>query len=159
MTCNSWRMWSGPSSPHAEPYRIRKVNWSRRKRGGSGEKIYYFISWLIIGFVVFSYSSFSDNDNLLTEKDFEVAGLKFGIPVTEIPKVLGKAQKVTTDKKKILYYYYSQLLIKSFYFEGATDRTVDHIVILDKKVKTFRGIGVGDKEKDVFNRYGKTEKI
>ncbi len=119
---------------------------------------------IIIG-LIFNISVFGSKENLFTsknelqKKDFEIAELKLGMPMTEISKVLGNPLKITTDKKKILCYNYPQLQIKSFYFEGAPERTADHIVILGKNIKTFRGIGVGDKEKDIFYHYGKTEKI
>lgn len=97
----------------------------------------------------------------LIKEDFQVLGIKLGTPLSEVTQILilGKPKKVTNDSKKTICYYYPQLVIKSFFLEGVTDRTVDYLLINDKIIKTYRGIGIGDREKDVIYRYGKNDEI
>lgn len=95
----------------------------------------------------------------LIKEDFQVLGIQVGMPLSEVTKILGKPKKVTNDSKKTICYYYPQLVIKSFFLEGVTDRTIDYLLINDKNIKTYRGIGIGDREKDVIYRYGKKDEI
>ena len=95
----------------------------------------------------------------LIKKDFQISGIRVGMPLSEVTKVLGTPKDTTIDNKKTICYYYPQLVIKSFFLEGVPDRIVDYILVKDKNIKTFRGIGIGDSKKEVIRRYGENDEI
>lgn len=95
----------------------------------------------------------------LIKEDFQILGVKVGMPLSEVTKILGKPKKVTNDSNKTICYYYPQLVIKSFFLEGVSDRIVDYLLIKDKNIKTYRGIGIGDSKKEVIHRYGENDEI
>ena len=129
------------------------------------KKVRFFIMILIISLstcISLAEEKFDKNltsKNELRKEDFQINGIKLGEPISEIRKILGEPKKVASDKKKIIYFYYPQLTIKSFFSEASTNRTIDYLLITNKSIKTFRGVSIGNNEKEVIYRYGKTTKF
>lgn len=96
----------------------------------------------------------------LTKDDFIIVGLELTQPLSKITQVLGKPQKIIKTKQAISYYY-PNIIIQSFpksSYNGSVVTNIENFIILNKKLKTFRGIGIGDSEEEVIFHYGKTDK-
>lgn len=95
----------------------------------------------------------------LTVGDFNLdyKGLKPGLSIDELTKLLGEPKQRTSVSNFIEIYRYPQLdvaLNLNDYFEGSE---VYEYRIIKEGIKTFRGIGIGDHELDVMSRYGQTD--
>lgn len=107
-------------------------------------------------------SVFGNDQTLLTAKDelvsddFKLVGLELAQPLSKITQVLGKPQKIIKTKQ-VISFCYPNIVVQSFPVQGYKN-TIDKFILIDKTLKTFRGIGIGDKEENVFYRYGQKDK-
>lgn len=128
------------------------------------KKSVFIIIIICLGFCIcFNLANGKNDKNLtakdkLIEEDFEIAGVKLGMNISETSKILGNPKKITSNTEAICYSF-PQLLIKSFRIEGTTRTPVNYIRLLDKNLKTVRNIGIGSTEEEVIYRYGKNNKI
>lgn len=96
----------------------------------------------------------------LQKKDFTIGGIYINQPINEVIKILGKPQKIQKipngfqGSDEYDYYFPGVIIITS-----GLEKKVFQLKIENGDIKTFRGIAVGDKEQDVYYRYGKKEKL
>ncbi len=98
----------------------------------------------------------------LQKEDFNIEGLYLKQPITEAIQILGKPIKVVSIPNKDGFKEYDE---EDYYFPGViiriqnSDQKSVRLIIEDKTIKTYRGIGVGDEEEKVYYHYGRVEKI
>lgn len=88
----------------------------------------------------------------VTEQDFVIAGVKLGQSIKPVLKVLGKPVKTragTAQESMSMYYHYKDFII------GSIDGLLGHFHFWKVGLKTYRGIGVGDKASLIYERYPK----
>jgi hypothetical protein len=100
-------------------------------------------------------------DKIQTQ-DFQISGIYLEQPLDKAIKVLGKPVKELLIPNKDGFHQFDK---EEYYFAGIvikidkSMKKVEEIRIESKSFKTYRGVGIGDKEKDVYYRYGKLEKL
>lgn len=98
----------------------------------------------------------------LSVQDFQINGLYIEQPITEVTKLLGKPISKILVPNKDGFHEYDQ---EEYHFPGIValvDKSSQKIIqlqIQDKRFKTLRGIGIGDKKDDVYYHYGKKDLI
>lgn len=136
-------------------------------------KISLILILIILGVlicVICNLSTFGSVDNneinqKLTAKDklriedFIIGGIYINQPIEEVIEILGKPIKIQVipdgfkGSDEIIHYFPDITIITS-----ERRKRVFQIKIDNKGIRTFRGIAVGDHERDVYYYYGMTKK-
>jgi hypothetical protein len=83
-------------------------------------------------------------------EDFGIRGVIIGDPLTKAIQAFGKPPKI----EKGVYKYPTLEIVRDEY---QSDK-IGQILVKGEGFRTYRGIGVGDTESNVFGLYGETEK-
>ncbi len=127
--------------------------------------VFIFCILLVTVFLLVEYYSFGEKKvsskiEPYVSEDFSIGGVIAEELLTEqniinkLGKPIDKKIEIPSAGDKRKHYIYSDFLIKTDIDEESGKELVTWIEITDKKVKTKRGIKIGDKAELVLQKYG-----